>query len=138
MKTTIPLDKVVSAVAALRKLLIAPLSVLALIVLAGCASAPQAEIDAARSALTEAKTAGAAVYAPDSLQAALDKESAMNAELAAQQSYFYKSYELAIQLASELKQLSEKAKTDARKAKTDASGGKKQHRLDAEATINYP
>lgn len=115
----------------MRKLLIAPLSVLALIVLAGCASVPQVEIDAATAALTEAKAAGADMYAAESLQAALDKESAMNAELAAQQSYFYKSYELAIQLASELKQLSEKAKTD-------ASGGKKQHRLDAEATINYP
>ncbi len=112
----------------MRKLLIAALSVLALIVLAGCASVPQAEIDAATTALTEAKTAGADVYAAESLQAALDKESALNAELATQQGNFFKSYDLTAQLAGELKQLAEKAKTD-------AVAGKEQAKLDAEAAI---
>jgi hypothetical protein len=100
----------------MRKLLVI-LSGLILVILAGCASVPQQQIDAAKAALEAAKAAEVETYAPESLKAVMDKEAALNAELATQEGKLFKSYDLATQLADEMKQLAEKAKTDAVTAK---------------------
>ncbi|MCX6550337.1 MAG: hypothetical protein NTY02_04900, partial [Acidobacteria bacterium] len=49
----------------------------------GCGSAPQADIDAAKTAIEAASTAGATEYAADSLKAAQDAQVALDAELKA-------------------------------------------------------
>jgi membrane-associated HD superfamily phosphohydrolase len=108
--------------------LYASLLVLALIALVACAKPPQQQIDAAKTALAAAKTAQADIYAPDSLKAAVDKEAALDAELATQQSKFFKSYKVATQLTTELQQLADKAKAD-------AVAGKEKAKADAEAAI---
>jgi hypothetical protein len=52
--------------------------------LAACAKPPQADIDAARKAVTAAaKNADVVAYAPDQLKAAQDKLAQMETELAA-------------------------------------------------------
>lgn len=103
----------------MRKLLVI-LSGLVLVILAGCASVPQQQIDAAKAALEVAKAAEVETYAPESLKAIMDKEAALNAELATQEGKLFKSYDLTTQLADEMKQLAEKAKTDAVTAKEQA------------------
>jgi hypothetical protein len=108
--------------------LYASLLVLAMIALVACAKPPQQQIDAAKAALDAAKQAQADVYAPDSLKAAQDKAAALDAELAAQQSKFFKSYKVATQLTTELQQLADKAKAD-------AVAGKEKAKADAEAAI---
>lgn len=108
--------------------LAASLLVLALIALVACAKPPQQQIDAAKAALDEAKTAQADIYAPESLKAAEDKAAALDQELATQQSKFFKSYKVATQLTTELQDL-------AAKAKEDAVAGKEKAKADAEAAI---
>ena len=104
------------------------LLILALVALVACAKPPQQQIDAAKAALDAAKQAQADVYAPESLKAAEDKAAALDAELATQQSKFFKSYKLATQLTTELQQLADTAKTD-------AVAGKEKAKADAEAAI---
>lgn len=111
----------------MRKALYA-MMVVALLGLIACAKPPQAEIDAAKAALQAAKAAEAAIYAPESLKAVTDKEAALDTELATQQNKFFKSYKVATQLTSELKQLAEKAKAD-------AAAGKEKAKGEAEAAI---
>lgn len=105
--------------------LYASLLVLALIALVGCAKPPQQQIDAAKASVAAATAAQADVYAVDSLKAATDKAAALDAELAVQQSKFFKSYKVATQMTTELQQLADKAKADAvagkEKAKADAA-----------------
>ncbi len=108
--------------------LYAGLLVLALIALVACAKPPQQQIDAAKAALAAAKAAQADVYAPDSLKAAQDKDAALDAELATQQSKFFKSYKVATQMTTDLQQLADKAKAD-------AVAGKEKAKADAEAAI---
>jgi len=111
----------------MRKLMVL-FSVIALVLLAACGSVPQEQIDAANAAITAAKEAGAELYAPDSLKAVQDKEAALNTELSAQEGNFFKSYDLATQLATELKTLAETAKAD-------AVAGKEKAKADAEAAV---
>lgn len=106
----------------------ASLLVLALIALVACAKPPQQQIDAAKAAVAAAKAAQADVYAADSLKAASDKEAALDAELATQQSKFFKSYTLATQMTTELQTLADKAKAD-------AVSGKEKAKADADAAI---
>lgn len=108
--------------------LYASLLVLALIALVGCAKPPQQQIDAAKAAVAAATAAQADVYAVDSLKAATDKAAALDAELAVQQSKFFKSYKVATQMTTELQQLADKAKAD-------AIAGKEKAKADAEAAI---
>ncbi|MGC8722982.1 MAG: hypothetical protein ACP5VF_03820 [Acidobacteriota bacterium] len=108
--------------------LTASLLVLALAALVACAKPPQQQIDAAKAALQAAKAAQADVYAPDALKAAEDKAAALDTELAAQQSKFFKSYKVATQLTTELQQLADTAKQD-------AIAGKAKAKADAEASI---
>lgn len=112
----------------MKKLMYA-LVVVALIGLIACAKPPQQEIDAAKAALNAAKQAEADVYAPESLNAAKQKEKQLDDELAAQQNKFFKSYKVATQLCSELKAAAEKAKAD-------AVAGKEKAKADAEAAIS--
>jgi len=88
---------------------------LAAAVAAGCAQVPQADIDAAKAAVEQAATAGAADYAPDSFRAAQDAETLLDAELAAQGEKFSltRSYAKATELAAALKAAGEKAAADA-------------------------
>lgn len=104
------------------------LSLALLVVLAGCAKIPQEKIDAAKAALQAAQDAQASIYAADALNAVTGKLAALDAELAVQESKFFKSYDLTAQLADEMKTLAETAKTD-------AIAGKEKAKNDAQAAI---
>jgi PAB1-binding protein PBP1 len=89
--------------------------------LGSCAKAPQAEIDAARSAVaTAAQSADVPVYAPDTLKRAQDALSTMEAELKA------KHYDKTKIAAADAKENADKSLAEAAVAKeaarVDASG----------------
>jgi hypothetical protein len=98
-----------------------------LLVFAGCGKPPQEAIGAADQALGEARTAGAADYAPESLKAAEDARAQLDAELKAQEDKFalFRSYDKAAELATASQQAAQRAKTDAeegrRRAREEAS-----------------
>jgi hypothetical protein len=97
------------------------------LVLAGCAQAPSADIDAANHALDEARQAQAADYAPQSWTAAQDAQSKLQIELNAQEERWsaLRSYTVARQLAQDTKAAAERSRDEAiagkDKAKTEAS-----------------
>ncbi len=96
-----------------------------------CAKIPQAEIDAARSAVAAAIADNDVLtYAPDSLRAAQEKLSSLDAELAAQQkkSPVSRAYDRSVALAKE-------AVTAAHVAQSDAQVNKQQAARDAAALI---
>lgn len=97
------------------------------VAMVGCGAPPTADIDAAKTAVTGASTAGAAEYAPTSLTTAQDAQAALDAELKAQEGNTFKSYDKAKQLATAAKAAGEKAAADAaagkEKAKADATQG---------------
>ena len=64
-----------------------------------CGSPPTAEIEAARSSLAGATTAGADKFAPDALKEAQAAQTALDAELKAQDDSWTKSYDRARELA---------------------------------------
>ena len=103
--------------------------VLGLVVAAGCASPPKADVDAAKVALEQAATAGAGQYAAESLKAAQDAQAALDAELKAQEGKWFASYDKAKELAAA-------AKAAGEKAVADASAGKQQAKADATAAID--
>jgi TonB family protein len=86
---------------------------------AACGTRPTAEIDAAKAALDNASTT-AAQYAPESLKAAQDTNAALDAELAAQDAKWIKSYDRARELATSARLVSEKAIADATAGKARA------------------
>jgi hypothetical protein len=96
-------------------------------VLAGCAQAPSADIDAANHALDEARQAQAAEYAPQSWTAAQDAQSKLQIELNAQEQRWsaVRTYTVARQLAQDTKTAADHSREEAiagkEKAKTDAS-----------------
>jgi len=83
------------------------------IAVAGCASPPKAEVDAARAALDKAAADGAEKYAADSLKAAQDAKAALDAELKAQEAKMAKSYDKTRELATAAKAAADKASADA-------------------------
>jgi protein TonB len=89
---------------------------------AACGAPPTAEIDAAKAALDNASVA-AEQYAAESLRAAQDSYAALDAELAAQDARWIKSYDRARELAVSARLASEKASADATagKARADAA-----------------
>jgi hypothetical protein len=102
--------------AAVRPLLL----IAALAFVSSCANPPQADIDAARSALeTTAKSADVITYAPDSLRTAQEKMADMENELAAQtkRSPLSRNYDAAKSLAQEAGDAARKAVDDAVTAK---------------------
>ena len=98
--------------------------------LAACGGPPQEEIQAAESALSEAKASGADRYAPEAYGKAEETLAQANAEVEAQQGKFVlmRSY-------GRSKQLLRQVAADAGTAKTEAAAGRVQARGEAEATI---
>jgi len=92
---------------------------LALTFATACGTPPTTEIDAAKAALDRA-SASAAQYAPESLKAARDANAALDAEVAAQDARWIKSYDRARELATSARLASEKAITDAAAGKARA------------------
>lgn len=83
------------------------------IIVAGCASQPAADVDAARAALDKATTERAGQYAAESLAAAQDAWTALDVELKAQGGKWVKSYDKAKELAGAAKAAGDKAAADA-------------------------
>jgi TonB family protein len=92
----------------------------------GCASPPNADVDAAKSAVDKAGDQGASRYAPESLKSAQDARAALDAELKAQDGKWLKSYDKAKELAVAAKAAGDKAAADAvsGKEKADAIAAK--------------
>jgi hypothetical protein len=87
---------------------------------AGCGAPPKADMDAAKAALDSATAAGAGEYAGASLTAAQDAQTALDAELKAQEGNWFKSYTKAKGLAAAVKIAGEKAAADAATGKDTA------------------
>ena len=98
------------------------------ITVAGCASPPNADVDAAKAAVDKADAERAGQYAPESLKAAQDARAALDIELKAQESKWLKSYDKTKELAAAAKAAGDKATADAveGKAKADAVAAKRQ------------
>jgi protein TonB len=99
----------------------------------GCDTRPTAEIDAAKAVLDNASvTAGQ--YATESLKAAQDARADLDAELAAQDTKWIKSYDRARELAASARLASEKAIADAtaEKARAEAAAAAAKARADSE------
>jgi len=94
----------------------------------GCAAPPAAEVDAAKAAVDKAVTDGAGQYAAESLKAAQEARLALDAELTAQESKWFKSYDRTKALAIAAKAAGDKAAADAvaAKEKADAVAAKEQ------------
>ena len=86
----------------------------------GCGNPPADEIAGARSALERA-TGSAAKDAPDSLKAAQDAAAALDAEVAAQDAKWFKSYDRTKELAASAMAASDKAVADAAAARERAA-----------------
>ena len=86
----------------------------------GCAAPPAAEVDAAKAAVDTAVTGGADQYAADALKAAQDARAALDAELAAQDAKWFKSYDRTRELAVAAKAAGDKAAADALAARQQA------------------
>lgn len=96
------------------------------ITVTGCASPPNADVDAAKAALDRAASERAGQYAPESLKAAQDAQAAVDAELKAQEGKWLKSYDKTKELAVATKAAGDKAAADAvaSKEKADAIAAK--------------
>ena len=94
----------------------------------GCASPPNADVDAAKAALDRAATDRAGQYAPESLKAAEAARAALDVELKAQEGKWIKSYDKTKELAAAAKAAGDKAAADAAagKEKADAVAAKKK------------
>jgi TonB family protein len=101
--------------------------------LTGCAAPPTADIDAARAAVDRAVTSGAGQYATEALKAAQDARAALDAEMAAQDGKWFKSYDKAKELAAAAKAAGEKAAAEAAVAKQNADAAAAKAQADAEA-----
>jgi TonB family protein len=98
------------------------------ITVTGCASPPNADVDAAKAALDKAATDRASQYAAESLKAAQDARAALDVELKAQDDKWFKSYDKTKELAVAAKAAGDKAAADALagKAKADAVAAKEK------------
>jgi TonB family protein len=103
------------------------------IAVAGCASPPAADVDAAKVALDKAVTDRADQYAAESLKAAQDARTALDVELKAQEANWIKSYDKAKELAAVAKAAGEKAAADAAAGKEKADALAAKARADAAA-----
>ena len=79
----------------------------------GCAAPPTAEVDAAKAAVDKAVTDRADQYAAESLKAAQEARAALDAELAAQEGKWFKSYDRTKELAVAAKAAGDKAAAEA-------------------------
>ena len=103
------------------------------ITVTGCASPPNADVDAARAALDRAATDRAGQYAAESLQAAQDARAALDAELKAQEGKWVKSYDKTKELAVAAKTAGDKAAADAVAGKEKADAVAAKEKADAAA-----
>lgn len=96
----------------------------------GCAEPPEAEVAAAREALTAAETAEAQTWAPEAYQEAQAAMDAANAEISAQAEKFAmtRSYDEAERLVAE-------AQAKAEAAQQAAAEGEEQARVEAETAL---
>jgi TonB family protein len=104
------------------------------VTITGCASSPDAEVDAAKAAVAKATTERASEYAPESLRVAENAQAAVDAELKAQDGKWFKSYDKTRELAVAAKAAGDKAAADAiagkaaaevaTKAKADAAAAR--------------
>jgi TonB family protein len=99
----------------------------------GCASPPNADVDAAKAAVDKATTERADQYAAESLKAARDARAALDAELKAQEGKLFKSYDKTKELATAAKAAGDKASADAVAGKEKADAAAAQERADAAA-----
>jgi hypothetical protein len=102
-----------------------------------CATPPKADIDAANAAVDKAVAANANQYASESLKAAQDTRSKMDAELKVQDGHLpmMRSYSEAAKLADAAKAAGEKAEQDAAKAEQMARAEASTLVVDAKARI---
>jgi len=108
--------------------------VLALVIsAAGCGAPPTADIDGARASVAKAVTDGAGQYAADAVKASQDALAALDAELAAQDAKWFKSYDKAKALAAAAKAAGDKATADAVAAKAEADAIAAKEKAEAEA-----
>lgn len=103
------------------------------IVVAGCASPPSADVDAARAALDKATSDRADQYAAESLKAAQDARAALDAELKAQEGKVFKSYGRTRELAVAARAAADKAAADAVAGKEKADAVAAKEKADAAA-----
>jgi protein TonB len=103
------------------------------ITVTGCASPPNADVDAAKAALDNAATDGAGQYAPESLKAAQDARAALEVELKAQEDKWFKSYDKTKELAAAAKAAGDKAAADAVAGKEKADAVAAKAKADAAA-----
>ncbi len=103
------------------------------VTLAGCASPPSTDVDAAKAALDRATASHADQYAAESLKAAQDARAALDAELAAQQGKLIKSYDKTKELAVAAKAAADKAAGDAAAAREKADAIAAKAKADAAA-----
>ena len=98
------------------------------ITVTGCASPPNADVDAAKASLDKAATDRAGQYAAESLKTAQDARAALDVELTAQEGKWFKSYDKTKELAVAAKAAGDKAAADAvaGKAKADAVAAKEK------------
>ena len=96
------------------------------ITVTGCASPPNADVDAAKAAVDRAATDRAGQYAAESLKAAQNARTALEVELKAQEGKLFKSYGKTKELAVAAKAAGDKAAADAvaGKEKADAIAAK--------------
>ena len=99
----------------------------------GCASPPNADVDAAKASLDKAATARADQYAAESLKAAQDARAALDVELKAQESKWFKSYDKTKELAVAAKAAGDKAAAEAVAGKEQADAVEAKQKADAEA-----
>ena len=99
----------------------------------GCASPPNADVDAAKAAVDKAATDRAGQYAPESLKAAQDARAALDAELKAQEGKWLKSHDKTKELAVAAKAAGDKAAADAVAGKEKADAVAAKEKADAAA-----
>jgi TonB family protein len=103
------------------------------IIVTGCGSPPNADVDAARAAVDRAAADRASQYAAGSLKAAQDARAALDAELKAQEGKWFKSYDKTKELAVAAKAAGDKAAADAVAGKEKAEAVAAKEKADAAA-----
>ncbi len=106
-------------------------ALLAALALAGCAAAPEAELEAAVARLAEARSAGADVYAPQAYGEAEKALADARAEIETQQGKFRP-----MQRFEKSRQLIAATDEAARRAKDEAGAGRQAARGEAQAAID--
>ena len=99
----------------------------------GCAAPPAAEVDTAKAAVDKAVNDGAGQYAAESLKAAQEARTALDAELTAQEGKWFKSYDKTKELAIAAKAAGDKAAADAIAGKEKAEAVAAKEQADAAA-----